>query len=102
MAFAMAGTFLAGTAALDIKTGTMNPPREDQGAGQETVRAESEGGSTPPIQLKLGYQQFGRSCSIGVSPVHKYLKRAEAAGLTWPLPEDWTGVPAAGDQHCRI
>ena len=24
-----------------------------------------------------------------VSTVHKYLKRAEAAGVTWPLPEDW-------------
>jgi transposase len=40
-------------------------------------------------ELKLGYQQIGRSCAIGVSTVHKYLKRAEAAGLSWPLPEDW-------------
>ena len=30
-----------------------------------------------------------RSCSIGISTVHKYLKRAEAAGLSWPLPADW-------------
>ena len=41
------------------------------------------------FELKLGYQQIGRSCSIGVSTVHKYLKRAEAAGLSWPLPEGW-------------
>ena len=41
------------------------------------------------FELKLGYQQIGRSCSIGVSTVHKYLKRAEAAGVSWPLPEDW-------------
>src|SRR6266852_1602786 len=40
-------------------------------------------------ELKLGYQQIGRSCAIGVSTVHKYLKRAEAAGVRWPLPEDW-------------
>lgn len=40
-------------------------------------------------ELKLGYQQIGRSCAIGVGTVHKYLKRAEAAGLTWPLPEGW-------------
>ena len=40
-------------------------------------------------ELHLGYQQIGRSCAIGVSTVHKYLKRAEAAGLTWPLPKDW-------------
>ena len=41
------------------------------------------------FELKLGYQQIARSCSIGVGTVHKYLKRAEAAGVTWPLPEDW-------------
>jgi transposase len=41
------------------------------------------------FELHLGYQQIGRSCAIGVSTVHKYLKRAEAAGLTWPLPEGW-------------
>jgi transposase len=40
-------------------------------------------------ELKLGYQQIGRSCAIGASTVHKYLKRAEAAGLRWPLPEGW-------------
>jgi transposase len=48
-------------------------------------------------ELKLGYQQIGRSCAIGVSTVHKYLKRAEATGVTWPLPEDWdeTRIEAA-------
>ena len=40
-------------------------------------------------ELKLGYQQIGRSCAIAVSSVHKYLKRAEAANITWPLPEGW-------------
>ena len=37
------------------------------------------------FELHLGYQQIGRSCAIGVSTVCKYLKRAEAAGLSWPL-----------------
>jgi hypothetical protein len=41
------------------------------------------------FELKLGYQQIGRSCAIAVSTVHKYLTRAEAAGLGWPLPEGW-------------
>ena len=41
------------------------------------------------FELNLGYQQIGRSCAIGVSTVCKYLKRAEAAGVTWPLPEGW-------------
>ena len=40
-------------------------------------------------ELKLGYQQIGRSCAIGVGTVHKYLKRAEAVGLAWPLPDGW-------------
>jgi transposase len=41
------------------------------------------------FELKLGYQRIARSCAIATSSVHKYLKRAEAAGVTWPLPEDW-------------
>jgi transposase len=40
-------------------------------------------------ELKLGYQQIGRSCAITVSTVHKYLKRAAAAGVSWPLPDGW-------------
>jgi hypothetical protein len=35
-------------------SGTMNPPREDQSAGQETVHAETTGGSTPPIRTQTG------------------------------------------------
>jgi transposase len=31
-----------------------------------------------------------RSCSISHTTVGEYLKRAQAAGLTWPLPEDLT------------
>src|SRR5947209_14727594 len=38
-------------------------------------------------ELKLDQRQIARSCSISVSTVHEYLKRAEAANLHWPLPE---------------
>src|SRR5438045_9335962 len=48
------------------------------------------------FELKLGYQQIGRSCAIAVSTVHKYLKRAEVAGGSWPLPEDWEGARVEG------
>jgi hypothetical protein len=41
------------------------------------------------LELHLGYQQIARSCAIGVSTVCKYPKRAEGAGLTWPVPEGW-------------
>ena len=41
------------------------------------------------FELHLGYQQIGRSCAIGVSTVCKYLQRAEAAGISWPLPDGW-------------
>jgi transposase len=39
--------------------------------------------------LGLLQSQIARSCSIGQSSVHRYLERAAAAGLSWPLPEDW-------------
>jgi transposase len=35
----------------------------------------------------LSKRAIGRSCQISHSTVSKYLKRAEAAGLKWPLPE---------------
>src|ERR1039458_9462097 len=38
---------------------------------------------------RLGRRQIARSCSISVSTVHEYLKRAEAAKVGWPLPEGW-------------
>jgi transposase len=40
-------------------------------------------------ELKLDQRQIARSCSISVSTVHEYLKRAAAAKLSWPLPDDW-------------
>ena len=41
------------------------------------------------FELRLGQRQIARSCSIGQGTVHEYLKRAQAAGVTWPLPEGW-------------
>ncbi len=41
------------------------------------------------FELGLGLRQIARSCSIGLGTVHEYLQRAEAAGVTWPLGEDW-------------
>ena len=38
--------------------------------------------------MNLGQDQIARSCSISQATVHRYLERAESAGLTWPLPED--------------
>src|SRR5215469_15080443 len=46
-------------------------------------------------ELKLGLQSIARSCAIAVSTVHKYLKRAEDAGLSWPLPEGWDEAKVA-------
>ena len=40
-------------------------------------------------ELKLDQRQIARSCSISVSTVHEYLKRAEAAKVSWPLPDGW-------------
>lgn len=40
------------------------------------------------LGLSLGQEQIARSCSIGQATVHRYLERAAALGLGWPLPED--------------
>ena len=41
------------------------------------------------FSVGLGLRQIARSCSIGLGTAHEYLQRAEAAGVTWPLGEDW-------------
>ena len=38
--------------------------------------------------LGLHQNQIARSCSIGQATVHRYLEKAAAAGLNWPLPDD--------------
>jgi transposase len=38
--------------------------------------------------LGLKQSQIARSCSIGQATVHRYLEKAAAAGLTWPLPDE--------------
>ena len=43
--------------------------------------------------LGLSQHQIARSCSISQSTVHEYVSAAQAAGIGWPLPEDW------GDQQ---
>lgn len=39
-------------------------------------------------QLGLGQREIARCCSSSQSTVHNYLKRAETAGVEWPLPAD--------------
>jgi len=39
--------------------------------------------------LGLSQHQIARSCCISQSTVHEYVSAAEAAGVKWPLPENW-------------
>lgn len=39
-------------------------------------------------ECKLPYRAIARSCSAGASSVHDCVRRAKAAGLSWPLSED--------------
>src|SRR5437762_6767008 len=41
------------------------------------------------FELQLGQREIARACSISQGAVHNYLKKAAAAGIGWPLPEDW-------------
>jgi len=41
------------------------------------------------FELGLDQRQIAHSCAVGQTTVHDYLKRADAAGITWPLPEGW-------------
>src|SRR5258708_33500230 len=41
------------------------------------------------FELRLGQRAIARACSISQSTVHDYLNRAAAAGVLWPLGEEW-------------
>ncbi len=43
--------------------------------------------------LGLSQHQIARSCSLSQSTIHEYMSAAQAAGVKWPMPEDW------GDQE---
>ena len=40
----------------------------------------------------LSNRQIARSCALARSTVAEYLRRAQAAGLSWPLPAEWDDV----------
>lgn len=67
MLFAMARNDFNRRSGVGHHIGTINPPKEDQSAGPETVYAELREVLGPRFELKLGYQQIGRSCAIAVS-----------------------------------
>jgi transposase len=61
-------------------------------------------------QNKLSIREIARSCGLPASTVGDYLKRAEAAALTWPLPEGLSepqlleklmAVPAEAADPCQ-
>src|SRR5438128_10027654 len=41
------------------------------------------------FEQKLGQRQIARSANVSQSTVHEYLARMTAAGLQWPLGEEW-------------
>lgn len=41
------------------------------------------------FEQKLGQRQIARSANVSQSTVHEYLARMKAAGLRWPLGEEW-------------
>src|SRR5213083_3351930 len=86
-------------------TRSRNPRGFRSGAGQPLVRFCSLiGGNRMPaerlsmrkikevlrlkFELQLKNREIARSCSIPHSTVANYLRRAGAAGLSWPLPPE--------------
>ncbi|MEW5249613.1 winged helix-turn-helix transcriptional regulator [Microbulbifer sp. 2201CG32-9] len=41
-------------------------------------------------EANLSQRQIARSLNLSVGAVSKYLRRAEMAGITWPLPPEWS------------
>lgn len=46
-------------------------------------------------EANLSQRQIARSLNLSVGAVSKYLRRAEMAGITWPLPPEWSEAALA-------
>jgi transposase len=40
-------------------------------------------------EQRLPHRAIARACGVGLGTVSEYCRRAQQAGLTWPLPEEW-------------
>ncbi len=40
-------------------------------------------------ELNFSVREIARRCAVPTITVGDYLKRAESAGILWPIPEDW-------------
>lgn len=40
-------------------------------------------------ECRLTHREIARAAAVGTGTVSEYLKRAHAAGLSWPLPDEW-------------
>lgn len=50
-------------------------------------------------EKELSVRMIARSCGLPTSTVGDYLKRAESASLSWPLPEGLNEGGSAGSAH---
>jgi hypothetical protein len=82
-------------AALDNHVSISPPGRRGKTNGSERIVHAQDQGSSTSAGSRLVQQEIARSSGIRQPTVHRYLERAEAAGLSWPLPED------CDDHRCR-
>ena len=40
-------------------------------------------------EQRLAHRAIARACGVGLGTVSEYCRRAQQAGLTWPLPLEW-------------
>ena len=59
----------------------MPAPRKTMRKIKDVLRRKYEAG--------LPHDRIARACGVAKGTVAKYVERAQAAGLSWPLPADW-------------
>ncbi len=60
------------------------------------------------LEVRLSHREIARACSVGLGTITEYLRRAEAAGVGWPLPAEFDDAaleadssPAPRGRTCR-
>ncbi len=52
-------------------------------------------------EARLSHRDIARACTVGLGTLTAYLRRAETAGLAWPLPADLDDA-ALEARLCRL
>src|SRR6058998_2567436 len=81
---------VAGASAGRLRSAPLARPKERPDASRENDHAPSARSSSVEVRGGVPIREIARRIGVAASTVRATIKRFQAAGLSWPLPEELT------------